>query len=328
MRTPERIVLIDGNNVVRRAHAVWVELVEKRGGPALVNSSGLPIGLIQGTLGMLSDWLPSFRRPTRIVFFKDGTSRRRREIDPGYKFREPKDFGSGSVEYRLSDGHVVNGDLAVIDHVLRLLGVDICYLPDEEADDLIASFIRASDPGTIHFIVSSDKDFYQLVGDNVIQYRPGLEGNRFFDPERVESDFGVAPEHVRMFKSLTGDVTDTYKGVFRIRKKVASLLSKNPNPAAMYSSDLSMCSKLERQRLLDSRSRVETNFILAGMKDDVDLTNAISPGSEDFTTASTVLRGLEITGVDPSSFRTRHGGFSVTSEPPLDFISPDLFSDL
>lgn len=328
MKTPERIILIDGNNVIRRAHAVYVELLEKRGDPAILSPSGLPTGLIQGTLGMLSDWIPSIRRPTRIVFFKDGTSQRRRSVDPGYKARESKSFGSGSRMYHLADGHIADGDLQVIDHILGLLGVDVCYLPTEEADDLIASFIRASSPNTIHFIISSDKDFYQLVNDNVIQYRPGVEGNRFFDPERVEQDFGVPPKDVRMFKSLTGDATDTYKGVFRLRKKVAASLSRNPNPAALYSSDLSMCSRLEHQRLLDGKSRVEMNFFLAGMKDDVDLSDAFTLGTRDIQAASDVLHGLGISGVDTSSFRTKHGGFSVTSEPALDFVSPDLFSDL
>lgn len=328
MRTPDRTILIDGNNVIRRAHAVYVELLEKRGNPQILSSSGLPVGLIQGTLGMLSDWIPSIRRPSRIIFFKDGTSQRRRSVDPGYKARVSKGFGSGPRMYHLADGHIANGDLEVIDHVLGLLGVDVCHLPDEEADDLIASFVKASSPDAIHFIISSDKDFYQLVSDNVIQYRPGVEKNRFFDPERVEQDFGVHPRDVRMFKSLTGDATDTYKGVFRIRKKVAATLSRNKSPADLYSSDLSLCSKLEHQRLMNSRERVEMNYFLAGMKDDINLSDAFTLGVRDVKAASDVLHGLDVSGVDPSSFRTKHGGVSLTSEPALNYLSSDLFSDL
>lgn len=327
MKSPERNVLVDGNNILHRAQAVHVDLPIKRGEAPTTTSDGFHTGLIRGTLGMLSDWLPSMRRPSRIIFFKDGTAARRKVMDPGYKDRESHGFGS-KVGTTLSDGTVVSSDIEAVDHILLLLGVDLCHHPDEESDDLIASFIHSRPDGAIHFIVSGDRDFYQLLNNNVVQYRPGLQGDRFFDAERAASDFGVRPQHVRMFKALTGDVTDTYKGIHRLRSKVATKLAEFPDPTSMYLSPLDGCSNLEKKRILEGRDRVEMNFLLAGMHSDIDLAPYTRASTPDPDRAIHILKALDIYGVDPTSFATSHSGSVRVSEPTVDFISSDSFSDL
>ncbi len=307
---PNKNILIDGNNLLHRAQAVFVDYRVKRGDPPILSPDGYPTGLIQGTLSLLSDWIPSISRPTRIIFFTDGAASRRKALDPGYKARETREFGSGPKPIRLEDGYEAKDDLDVIDHLLRLLGVDLCLGPDDEADDLIASFIHPR-KDEINFIVSGDKDFYQLLDDNTIQYRPDAEGSRFYDAERAAGNMGVPPCHVRMFKSLKGDKSDTYKGIPRIRSTVAARLSKHPDPASMYASDLSFCSKLELQRLMELRPRVELNFLLAGMCTDIDLEPFIRPATQDWDTARRILKSLGVIGVDPNSFRTKHEGREI-----------------
>lgn len=306
-----RHILVDGNNLLHRAHAVFVE---SRADDPMVSPSGYPTGLIYGFLSMLSDWVLSVARPTGISVFFDGVPRRRLDMDPDYKRKEDGSVrpGSSPASVVLCDGTRCGNELEVLKRLFVLMGADVYHGPDEEADDLIASFV-ASRADDMHVIISSDRDFYQLMEstDRVVLYRPGTHGNkgRFFDAERSVADmqekFGVPirPSDILMFKALTGDVSDNVPGVPRLRKKVAAPLCVHRDVDALLATGLPGLSSKEREKVVSMRDRISLNLRLVALDSSADLASARVPAAPDLALASRVLReDLGIMSVGAGSF--------------------------
>lgn len=94
-----------------------------------------------------------------------------------------------------------------------------------EADDLIATFLSRHPTMEVR-IITSDRDFYQLVSPRVHVLSPvrGTREMREVDVAGVEAAFGVRPEQVPDFKALVGDASDDIPGVPGIGPKTAAAL--------------------------------------------------------------------------------------------------------
>ena len=312
-----RNVLVDGNNLVHRAYYAFVESRLKEGKPLLCSPGGFPTGVVYGFLSMLSSWLYDIPSPTSVSVFFDGVPSRRLSMDPEYKAgRDAHGLRmevSNAQSLMLRDGREVRGELELLAAVLQLLGCDVYHHPQEEADDLIASYVR-SKPGEIHIIVSADRDFFQLLTNpRVVCYLPGIDGDRFFDAERSGHHWAklnkgkhpvVPPTHVRMFKALCGDTSDAIHGVERLRKRVAVPLCHHTNVDDLYATGLPGFSDVEREKAVAARERVRTNYDLVGLNDLIDLSWCLRPGSADIPAAKDVCReDLGMESLDFSSFR-------------------------
>lgn len=286
---------------------------------------------------MLSDWLPAIDRPTRILLFLDGVPARRRALDPTYKLRDPSEPsfpGHKVTPIKLIDGFEAQTPIDLVSHILQLLGVDTFYSPTEEADDLIASYVHQRQD-QVHVIISSDKDFYQIISDSVIIYRPGVKGERFYDAERAEEHMyelyktRVPPSGIRMFKSLTGDPSDGIIGVPRLRKKIAAPLCSLPDVDAVYATGLPGFSKAEKEKAEFLRERVKLNFELAGLYKDLQLNPLRQHLNPDFDTAFRILReDLQIYGIDSQSFRVANSSHIRIGPPvPMQMNIPGLMPD-
>jgi 5'-3' exonuclease len=305
-----RNVLIDGRNLLYRAHAIHVDLRQKKCEPPFCSRSGYPTGVIYGTLLMLSNWLPDIESPTSAIFFLDGIPKRRRELDPGYKLKDGLGITLGHSEHvKLLDGYEASCDIDVISHILQLFGVDTVFNPDEEADDLIASYVKQH-LNEINIIMSSDKDFYQIISDTVILYRPGTDGDRFYDAERAEDHMfrlykvHISPKSIRMFKSLTGDASDTIVGIPRLRKKVAAPLCVQPDVDAVYATGLPGFSKSEKAKALELKDRIKLNFELTRLDQDLDVELFRKHTEPNIDMAMKILNDdFQIYGIDRQSFR-------------------------
>lgn len=297
-----RYVLVDGNNMLHRAAYAFVESRLEKGEPLLCSPSGYPTGVVYGSMMMLTSWLRSIPSATKVCLFLDGWPKRRKEIDPSYKANRLDEADGRAVKFpiRLRDGYAAESETEVLVHVLGLLGCDVVHHPEEEADDLIASFVR-SRPGAVHVVVSDDKDFFQLLTDpRVAVFRPGSPpDSRFFDADASEAYWGqllggkhpkVPASYVRMFKSLCGDSSDGIRGVERLRKKVAVPLCGSPDVDALFATGLPGFSKAEREKAVSMKERIRLNFSLVGLDSGLDVDAWLKPGSPDFATAGDILR--------------------------------------
>ena len=335
MTSPRRTVLVDGNNLLHRVHAVFVT---NRSHDPLIGPSGYPTGLIYGFLSLLSDWVSSISDPTGLAVFFDGVPRRRLALDPDYKKKEPGDVrpGHSPASIELRDGQRCATELEVLVHVLRLMGVDVYRHPDEEADDLIASYVAAN-PSDLHVIISSDRDYYQLFAEHerLVIYRPGHAGGaRFFDADTAEEDLtkkyevALRPSDVRMFKALTGDHSDKIPGVPRLRKKVAAPLCRHRSVDDLIATGLPGFSKVEKQKTEDLRDRIALNLLLITLDSTVDYGACRMRALADYEMAGRVLReDLGIGYVSPRSFAFAPSGRRVGA--PVEFNSlPDFLRDI
>ncbi len=329
-----RHILIDGNNLLHRAFHVFVNTESS----VFSSDSGYPTGMIYGPLSMLADWIPTLGRFDAIHYFRDGFPSRRKDMDPDYKKREPGRSSLSDLPHRpltLFDGFEARNEVDVLMHVIQLLGVKIYYDPHEEADDLIASFIK-SRPNDVHVIVSSDKDFFQLLANpQVAIYRPGSKGPRFLDAEEAEKHWAllnngkhpvVPTKCVRMFKALCGDASDNIPGIPKLRKKVAVAASVGmENIDSLVEANWPGFSNLERQHARELVDRVRLNWDLVGLVDSLD-PQPIECAKPDLFSANAILKSLNI-HLD-TSFFTPGKERMVTEDVPVKIIDDDWMSTI
>ncbi len=126
----------------------------------------------------------------------------------------------------------------MVEEILKLLGAPMLRAEGFEADDVIATLARqCKEEGRPCFVISGDKDLLQLVGGPVKALRP-QEGFGFKEmgPGEVAEEWGVGPESILDYLSLTGDASDNVPGVPGIGDKTArKLLSQYASIDDIYS---------------------------------------------------------------------------------------------
>ena len=126
----------------------------------------------------------------------------------------------------------LHDQVPLVEETLRALGVPVLQCDGFEADDLIATLVRlCREEGRSCYILSSDKDLLQLVGNGVWELRPqrsgksdgGAAGPAYeqIGGGEVKAEWGVGPEQMLDLLSLTGDSSDNVPGVKGIGEKTA-----------------------------------------------------------------------------------------------------------
>jgi len=204
--TYERYLLIDGLNLFFRNFSAI----------NTVNSNGVHIGGLGGFFRSLGALIRTIQ-PTQVYVVFDGTgsSNHRKNIIPEYKAnrnitRVTKHELFETLEEE--DDSKIDQIVRIIQY-LKTLPVKTISLPRVEADDIIAylSNTLPTHPEDRVFIVSSDKDYLQLVTEQVIVYRP-VE-REYYTENIVKEKFGVTPSNFLLYKLLLGDNSDGITGI-------------------------------------------------------------------------------------------------------------------
>jgi DNA polymerase-1 len=251
--TYERYMLIDGLNLFFRNFSAI----------NAVNSNGVHIGGLGGFFRSLGALIRHIQ-PTQVyvVFDGVGSSNHRKNIIPEYKAnrnitRVTKHELFESLEEE--DDSKVDQIVRIIQY-LKTLPVKTVSLPRVEADDIIAylSSTLPTKPEDRAFIVSSDKDYLQLVTEQVIVYRP-VE-REYYTESVVKDKFGVNPSNFLLYKLLIGDNSDGITGIKGLGPK--GLFKKFPELAI---DDLSF------EDLLDiAESKLKEHVVYARVLHDVE----------------------------------------------------------
>jgi len=203
----DRVLLIDGLNLFFRNFAML----------NIVNENGVHVGGLGGFLRSLGT-LINVIEPTSmyIVFDGENSSMNRKNILSEYKAgRHISRITNWEIFNDVEDEHDAKLDQIVrlIDY-LKCLPVHVTALDKVEADDIIAHLattITQDNDDSRAFIVSSDKDFIQLVSDQITVYRP-IEKD-FYTRDTIVEKFGVLPENFILYKVLMGDASDKIPGI-------------------------------------------------------------------------------------------------------------------
>ncbi len=125
-----------------------------------------------------------------------------------------------------------------------------------EADDLIARLShKASKEGFKVYIVSSDKDLFQLVNDNVFILDPKKD-YKIYDSKGIEEFFGVSPDKVADVLALMGDASDNIPGAKGIGEKTAKKLIKEFGTIERLYDNLYLVKGKMKEKLEKSREDV------------------------------------------------------------------------
>jgi DNA polymerase I len=200
------LFLVDGNNLAYRAYFALPE--------ELATSEGFPTNALLGFTNMLFKLLADYR-PKGVAVAWDTRATHRKELDPEYKVDRrpmPDLLAEQFPHFR---------------PIVEAFGYRNLEFDGWEADDVIATLAaQADEAGIKTTVVSTDRDAFQLVSDNVaLMMTPrGVADVHVYTPDRVFARYGVTPEQVPDFIGLKGDTSDNIPGVPGIGDKTAGQL--------------------------------------------------------------------------------------------------------
>jgi DNA polymerase-1 len=201
-----RVLIVDALNTFMRSYAAIPTL----------DDDGNHIGGMAGFMKSLGFAIRSFK-PTRVVLVFDGKggSQRRRKIYKEYKAnRKPPTRLNRQYDMTTDEQEKENMKYQLVSLVemVECLPVSILALDNIEADDTIAymSELVTKNGGT-SIIYSTDKDFLQMVNENVKVYNPVKK--KTFDVDVILETYGVHPDNFVFFRSLLGDKSDNIDGI-------------------------------------------------------------------------------------------------------------------
>ena len=207
-----RTLLIDGLNLFFRNFAMM----------NMVNPDGIHIGGLGGFFRSLGAMIRQ-TQPDKVYVIFDGASSttNRKNLVPEYKSgRNEQRVTNWEVFDSLADEHDSKVDQIVrVIQYLKTLPVKTLLLDKVEADDIIAYLCSKlpNQPDDKLFIVSSDKDFLQLVNQNVIVYRP-ME-KKYYTEDVMREKYKMPAKNFILYKTLLGDSSDKIKGIKGLGEK-------------------------------------------------------------------------------------------------------------
>ena len=175
-----------------------------------VNENGIHVGGLVGTMFTIGIAIRMLN-PTRVICVFDGKggSQRRRKIYPEYKEnrRAKKIRAAVSVKYNSDEvDKMISWQLSRLIEYLRTLPLNIVIVDNIEADDSIAYISKQILTESDIYIMSTDKDFYQLIDNRIKVWNPTTK--LIVNPEKVLEKYNISPENFIIGKMFNGDKGD------------------------------------------------------------------------------------------------------------------------
>lgn len=163
--------------------------------------------------------------PSRCIIVFDGTggSLRRKQIFPQYKEHRANKVRLNRIFDQEStvenESQAIARQLIRISHYIDTLPVTTIQIDNVEADDVIAYLALNSFKDSNATIMSSDKDFYQLINENIKVYSPTKK--KLYGRNEVLSEYGVNTKNFILYRVLDGDKSDCIDGIVGCGLKTA-----------------------------------------------------------------------------------------------------------
>ncbi len=200
-------LLVDGFNLAYRCfHAL----------PEFTRADGFPTGALHGWVKSLWKLIDLEQPEATLVFFDLGESDARVALLADYKAQ------------RKPMPDALRSQIDPIKGLTRAMGLAGIEEQGVESDDLLAAeAVRLAAAGHDVVIMSSDKDFAQIVGDKIKIMLPPPSANpklgwRLLDAAGVQEKFGVPPRQIADYLALVGDTSDNIPGVDGVGPKTAT----------------------------------------------------------------------------------------------------------
>ncbi|MEM8507907.1 MAG: DNA polymerase I [Bacteroidota bacterium] len=206
MSDQKRLFLLDAYALIFRGYYAFIKNPR-------INSKGMDTSAIMGFMNSLFDVIRREQPDHLAVAFDKGGSVERTEMYEDYKAN------------RDETPEAITIAVPYIQEILKALKIPVVELEGYEADDLIGTLAKqAEKEGFKTFMVTPDKDFGQLVSENIFMYRPARMGNgiEIWGIPEIQKRFGVErPEQVIDYLGMMGDASDNIPGLPGVGDKTA-----------------------------------------------------------------------------------------------------------
>ncbi len=206
MAEQKRLFLLDAYALIFRGYYALIKNPR-------INSKGMDTSAVMGFVNSLFDVIKREKPDHLAVCFDKGGSTERTEMFADYKANrdETPDAIRQAVPY--------------IQDILKAMHIPVVELYGLEADDIIGTLAKQAEKEDYKvFMVTPDKDFGQLVSENIFMYRPARMGNgiEIWGIPEVKERFGVErPEQVIDYLGMMGDASDNIPGLPGVGDKTA-----------------------------------------------------------------------------------------------------------
>ena len=249
----QKLFLLDAYALIYRSYYAFIKNPR-------INSKGLNTSAIMGFLNTLNEVLTK-EKPTHIgVAFDPHGPTFRNEAFPEYKAQReetPEDIRKA---------------VPIIKDLLRAYRIPILQADGFEADDVIGTLAeKAGSIGVQTYMLTPDKDYGQLVRDNIFIYRPRHGGGyEVMGPKEVCEKYGIpSTDSVIDLLALMGDSADNFPGCPGVGEKTAvKLINEFGSVKALIERSAEIKGKL-REKVEQHVEDIKMSYFLATIKTDV-----------------------------------------------------------
>jgi DNA polymerase-1 len=247
------LFLVDGNNLAYRAFFALPE--------ELATSEGFSTNALLGFTNMLFKLLSDYK-PKGVAVAWDTHAVHRAAISEEYKAE------------RRPMPDLLREQFPYFRPIVEAFGYRNLEFEGWEADDVIATLATLADEAGIKTtVVSTDRDAFQLVSDNVaLMMTPrGVSDVHVYTPERVEARYGIRPDQIPDFIGLKGDTSDNIPGIPGIGDKTAGQLIAQYGSVDDVIAHADELTPARRKNVLEHAEQAQQSKELATMRRDLDL---------------------------------------------------------
>ncbi|MBF2708839.1 DNA polymerase I [Flavobacterium soyangense] len=211
MSAQKRLFLLDAYALIFRGYYAFIKNPR-------INSKGMDTSAIMGFMNSLMDVIKREKPDHLAVAFDNGGSQLRNEIFPEYK------------AHRDATPEAIKIAIPYIQKLLQAMHIPIIEVKGYEADDLIGTIAKQAEKQNYKvFMVTPDKDFAQLVSENIFMYKPARMGNgiEIWGVPEVLQKFEIErPDQVIDYLGMMGDTADNIPGFPGVGEVTAKKLLK------------------------------------------------------------------------------------------------------
>ncbi|WP_282016767.1 DNA polymerase I [Salegentibacter mishustinae] len=211
MSAQKRLFLVDAYALIFRGYYAFIKNPR-------INSKGFDTSAIMGFMNSLFDVIRREKPDHLAVCFDKEGSQARTEMFAEYKAN------------RDATPEPIKDAIPIIQDILKAMHIPVVELAGMEADDIIGTLAQQAEKENYQvFMVTPDKDFAQLVTENIFMYRPARMGNgiEIWGIPEVQKKFEVErPEQVIDFLGMMGDAVDNIPGLPGVGEKTAKKFLK------------------------------------------------------------------------------------------------------
>ena len=211
MSGKKRLFLLDAYALIFRGYYAFIKNPR-------INSKGTNTSAIMGFMNSLLDVIKREKPDHLAVCFDKGGSQERTDIFPEYKAN------------RDETPEAIVIAVPYIQEILQAMHIPVVVKEGFEADDIIGTLAKQAEKEDYQtFMVTPDKDFAQLVSENIFMYRPARMGNgiEIWGVPEVQEKFEVErPEQVIDYLGMMGDSVDNIPGLPGVGDKTAKKFLK------------------------------------------------------------------------------------------------------